>query len=282
MPHAPESTHPPHDSGRPRRERLLWVAALVALGHWLLLTGVPAAKPLDLPSAQSPSATAMSFTVHTVVAPEPSTGFRPAAPTPSPLARPPGPATATPATPAAQSAAETKPPSAVADAAAGAAADATTHSGALADPSGGVPAVYREPANGVGDTAWVLAALASDATGQSSAVGAPYRFGFPESVRIGYDVQGRSGFAYSASADIVWRREGGSYQAALRVSKLGIPLSVWTSKGSLGAQGVAPLRFGEKRDAAARLPPISSATKALCRSAGTRPMSRFSPAPKTT
>jgi hypothetical protein len=232
---------------------LLWVTALVALGHWLLLTGLPAAKTLDLPSAQAPNAPVMSFTVHTLAPPLPNpnpnpsagagagadAGARPAAPAQAALAGPLGPATATPPATTTHSAAETNP--------ANAATETPLQSSALADASGGVPAAYREPASMGGETGLVLAALGTDAAGASGALGAPYRFSFPEPVRVGYDVQGRSGYAYSASAEIVWRREGGNYQAALRVSKLGIPLSVWTSKGSLGPQGLAPLRFGEKK-----------------------------------
>jgi hypothetical protein len=235
MPHAPPSTPPTHGTGRPRGGRLLWLTAVVGVGHWLLLAGLPAAKAFSDPPRVN---AALSFTVQAVDPPQQA---------PIPAVR-----QATPATdpnPTSPVAAETGSSRDATEAAlhAGAQSAAASADQVAADAFGDA-VVVGDHASGLGDNAdLLLAAVSADAAGPSANNAAPYRFRFPEPVRILYDVQGRSGFSYSASAEMLWRHDGATYQSALRVSKLGIPLSVWTSKGSLGAQGVAPMRFGEKK-----------------------------------
>lgn len=242
MPNAPKSMPLTDGTGRPRPGRLLWLTALVGLGHWLFLTGLPAAKTLgDTPLASE----ALFVTLQPVDAPQ-------QAPIP---AAPQTVRTTDPTEPG------SKPPAQLATAAgipigAGTgpsrdAAEPALDASVLSDAAGmaGDTEVVDRQAAGMGKEADLLLALANTEgqDGPSATNPAPYRFSFPEPVRIVYEAQGRSGFAYTASAEILWQRDSNSYQAALRVSKLGIPLSVWTSKGSLGAQGVAPLRFGEKK-----------------------------------
>lgn len=255
MPHAPPSTPPTHGTGRPRPGRLLWLIAVVGVGHWLLLAGLPAAKALSDPPRAN---TALSFTVQAVDPPQQPLipAVRQATPTTDPNPASPVAARTGPARDATEPALHASALPAVGSGhdAAGIVGDGalSSHqaaaSGQDAANAVGDATVVGDHAVGLGNNADVwLAAVGTDAAGPSANNAVPYRFSFPEPVRILYDVQGRSGFSYSASAEILWRRDGATYQAALRVSKLGIPLSVWTSKGSLGAQGVAPLRFGEKK-----------------------------------
>ncbi len=89
-------------------------------------------------------------------------------------------------------------------------------------------------------------ALAPVATPKGTAAPA-YNYVFPPSVRLKYDVAGSvKGFKYFVSGDLSWLHEGGNYTARLEISHFWLGSKVQTSKGSITARGLEPLRFGEK------------------------------------
>ena len=89
-------------------------------------------------------------------------------------------------------------------------------------------------------------ALAQVATPKGAAAPA-YNYVFPPSVRLKYDVAGSvKGFKYFVSGDLSWLHEGGNYIARLEISHFLLGSKVQTSKGSITARGLEPLRFGEK------------------------------------
>jgi hypothetical protein len=76
---------------------------------------------------------------------------------------------------------------------------------------------------------------------------AAQRFAFPPSVQLNYDVFGETdGQKNAVSAAIVWKHDGARYDSSLLITKVGLRLRQWTSKGTLTATGLTPVRFGEK------------------------------------
>lgn len=77
--------------------------------------------------------------------------------------------------------------------------------------------------------------------------GTPLAMVIPNPVRLKYDVKGetKSGIPYFASGELVWNHDGKNYDSRLHVSMLFISRTQ-TSKGALTAQGLEPLRFGDK------------------------------------
>ena len=70
----------------------------------------------------------------------------------------------------------------------------------------------------------------------------------PASVRLGYDIRGKAkGLGYSADAQLQWLVEGPRYTAELEISAFLVGSRVQTSQGSVGPQGLLPLRFGDRR-----------------------------------
>lgn len=69
----------------------------------------------------------------------------------------------------------------------------------------------------------------------------------PLSARMKYTVKGdvRS-LNYSASGELVWQQDGERYNARLEVAAFLLGSRVQTSSGLLGAEGLMPLRFGDK------------------------------------
>jgi hypothetical protein len=73
------------------------------------------------------------------------------------------------------------------------------------------------------------------------------RFAFPPPVLLNYDVFGETdGQKNVVGATIAWRHDGTHYDSSLLITKFGIRLRQWTSKGALTATGLTPVRFGEK------------------------------------
>lgn len=66
-------------------------------------------------------------------------------------------------------------------------------------------------------------------------------------VRLNYDFQGVISSPYTGSAELLWQHDGNSYTAQLVVRKFGLSLQTWTSKGTLTAKGLEPMRFISKR-----------------------------------
>ena len=72
-------------------------------------------------------------------------------------------------------------------------------------------------------------------------------FKAPDSAFLKYQVQGQAkGFNYWATAELNWAQNGKEYEARLEVSALFLGSRVQTSKGTLGAEGLMPIRFGDK------------------------------------
>lgn len=65
-------------------------------------------------------------------------------------------------------------------------------------------------------------------------------------MRLLYDVKGVVTYAYTGGSELLWLNQGDGYNARLQITKFGFNLRTWTSKGELNAQGLAPLRFGDK------------------------------------
>lgn len=73
-----------------------------------------------------------------------------------------------------------------------------------------------------------------------------YRFTFPASMRLKYDVDVNVSPPLSATAELSWLREGEEYSSQLALRVLIFNLRVWTSKGALTARGLEPARFDSK------------------------------------
>jgi hypothetical protein len=73
-----------------------------------------------------------------------------------------------------------------------------------------------------------------------------YDYTVPGSVRLKYKGSGTKGFlALPVSAELLWVKDGKSYEARLELGLLGFS-RVQTSKGMVGPRGLEPLRFGDK------------------------------------
>jgi len=68
----------------------------------------------------------------------------------------------------------------------------------------------------------------------------------PASVRLKYEVKGNR-FPYSLDAEMVWQQDGKSYDARLVFSAGFFPVLVQTSRGQITPEGLAPLRYSEKK-----------------------------------
>lgn len=66
----------------------------------------------------------------------------------------------------------------------------------------------------------------------------------PSSVHLKYRVETRK-FPIALSADLHWLQDGSSYDARLEISAFGLGRTQ-TSRGLIGAEGLAPLRFSDK------------------------------------
>lgn len=73
-----------------------------------------------------------------------------------------------------------------------------------------------------------------------------HAFAYPAPVTLKYEVEGVVRYSFTGSAELMWRHDGRSYNSSLAVRKFGINLRVWTSRGSLTKEGLAPDRFVSK------------------------------------
>jgi hypothetical protein len=72
-------------------------------------------------------------------------------------------------------------------------------------------------------------------------------FKAPDSAFLKYQVHGQAkGLNYWASAELNWQHDGKDYEARLEVSAFLLGSRVQVSKGTLGAEGIMPTRFGDK------------------------------------
>ena len=72
----------------------------------------------------------------------------------------------------------------------------------------------------------------------------PYRV--PGSTRLKYEVKGNK-FPYNLSAELLWQQDGENYEARLAFSAAFLTVLSQTSRGQITAQGLAPLRFSDKK-----------------------------------
>lgn len=71
------------------------------------------------------------------------------------------------------------------------------------------------------------------------------------SATLRYDIRGRAkGLNYSADAELRWRNDGERYNARMEISAFLIGSRVQTSVGQIGAEGLTPERFGDRRRSA--------------------------------
>ena len=80
----------------------------------------------------------------------------------------------------------------------------------------------------------------------------------PTSVQLDYRLTGNAkGLTYHASGELVWRNNGSSYAASMRVHALFIGARTLSSQGQISAQGLAPVRFSDafKTEVAAHFEP---------------------------
>ncbi len=70
---------------------------------------------------------------------------------------------------------------------------------------------------------------------------------FPPPIRLKYDVKGEvKGFPYSVNGELQWTQDGKAYDLRMEISHFLLGSRVQTSTGQLTAQGLEPLRFGDK------------------------------------
>lgn len=90
------------------------------------------------------------------------------------------------------------------------------------------------------------AALTGGGGVYTSATQPDYDYQVPGSARLKYKGSGTKGIlALPVSAELLWTKEGRSYDARLELGLLGFS-RVQTSKGAIGPRGLEPLRFGDK------------------------------------
>jgi hypothetical protein len=94
----------------------------------------------------------------------------------------------------------------------------------------------------------VLASAASSPAASTAAAAPPvYDYLVPGSTRLKYEVSGLvKGFSYHVSSELLWLHDGKTYDARLEISHFLLGSRVQTSKGAITAQGLEPLRFGDK------------------------------------
>jgi hypothetical protein len=90
--------------------------------------------------------------------------------------------------------------------------------------------------------------LASAASSPAAATAPPvYDYLVPGSTRLKYELSGLvKGFSYHVSSELLWLHDGKTYDARLEISHFLLGSRVQTSKGAITAQGLEPLRFGDK------------------------------------
>ena len=93
------------------------------------------------------------------------------------------------------------------------------------------------------------ASAAATAASAITAATAPpvYDYLVPGSTRLKYEVSGLvKGFGYRVSGELLWLHDGKTYDVRLEISHFLLGSRVQTSKGAITAQGLEPLRFGDK------------------------------------
>ncbi len=209
----------------------------------------PAPPPAEVPAPEPEPAPAEAPTAPTapaaMPAPEPAATADAASPPPAPDDA------AAPADSAAAAAPATAPQQDASAAVAQAPAPADTASAPTSAPP---TAASRAPAaNAPAPTAPATTDTQAGVTIQSPGSGtppvdasaAPVRL--PPSARLSFDVTGEAKrFHYNASAELLWRNLGATYEARQEVKAFLLGSRSQTSTGRITAQGLQPVRFGDR------------------------------------
>ena len=92
------------------------------------------------------------------------------------------------------------------------------------------------------------AVAAPTAPARAAAAKTVQGYAFPPPMHLKYTIQGEiKGFPAYLKGDLQWKHDGKAYDARLEISHFLLGSRVQTSRGDLGAQGLEPLRFGDKR-----------------------------------
>lgn len=210
--------------GIPRRP-LLALSTAVLLAHLAVLQTAPAI--LDAPDP----ATKRAWTTRTIVL-NPVSAAAAATPAPVPRPQPVRPRPKRPLPPAQAEIAEPQPTATAANAGEKASPEA-----AVAEP----PAPSVQSPDSVTTAAPAAPPPPRETTAQATA------FTVPGSVRLKFDVTGQARQqSYQARAELLWLHDGSTYDARLEVSAFLFGSRVQNSSGRIGAQGLAPMRFGDK------------------------------------
>lgn len=95
-----------------------------------------------------------------------------------------------------------------------------------------------------GKTAGTVASLAA---GAAQASDAPLRLAYPEPARLKYEVRAEvKGISLTLNGELLWQHDGKTYNSRLEFSHFLLGSRMQTSKGTLGPQGLEPIRFGDK------------------------------------
>jgi hypothetical protein len=78
------------------------------------------------------------------------------------------------------------------------------------------------------------------------AAGPVHTYQIAAPVRLKYEVKGNK-FPYSLNAELLWQHDGSHYDARLAFSAGFLPVLSQTSSGLITPQGLAPLRFADKK-----------------------------------
>ncbi len=196
----------------------------------------PAPEPEPTP-ADAPTAPA------TVPATEPSATAEAASPPPAPDDA------ATPADPAAAAAAAAAGTAPQQDTSAAAAQAPAPASPASAPASTPLTAASSAPATTAPTTTDTQAGVTIQSPGSGTppvdASAAPVRL--PPSTRLSFDVTGQAKrFHYSASAELLWRNLGATYEARQEIKAFLLGSRSQTSTGRITEQGLQPVRFGDR------------------------------------
>lgn len=209
---------------------------LVVLGvHWALLSDAV------LSLATQPMAPAQAFATRMVAAPTPLAPPLRKPPKPAPVPKPPPPA---PSPPVRAKPAPTTTPEATS---AVVQADAiSTDTGVALDASNPAP---LSAAHNPADTASAPPAEPPAPPQPSHALPAQVvaQLQYPAPVLLKYDVRGKQrGFPYAVNGELQWSHDANTYSARLAISHFLLGSRVQTSVGALTAQGLEPVRFGDK------------------------------------
>lgn len=241
MPDAPAAPFAP-----PRRSwpRLALLTLGVLLGHGLLLRALPPA----LAAAADPAPPSAVWTTRTLAAPDPvppPATRAPRAPAP-PAAASPGrtplpkaaraPVPTAPAAPATVQISEVIAPP----------APVSIDSAAIKSIASAAPAFDPTPVQ-LAQAQVPPAPQAGTPAGAAIDPASVRSYAIPSPMRLKYEVRGQAKhIPYTVNGELLWQHDGKTYEARLEMSHFLLGSRVQTSKGLLTAQGLEPVRFGDK------------------------------------